>query len=69
MANTNSISEIYVVLRSACSKAGGQAQWASANGISPQHVCDVLNARRAPGQKMLGALGYGRRIVYFRRAA
>ena len=67
--DTLSLSEIYAILRSECAKAGGQAKWASAHGISPQHVNDVLNARRDPGNRMMDVLGLGREHVYFRKAA
>jgi len=44
-------------LRAACRAAGSQQAWAQANGISPQYVCDVLTARREPGDSVLRALG------------
>ena len=60
------LADIYAELRSACEKAGGQAQWAKSHGVSPQYVCDVLNARRDPGPKILGPLGYQSRVTYYR---
>ena len=41
------------LLRRQCREAGGQSAWATANGVSPQYVCDVLNARREPGDMIL----------------
>jgi hypothetical protein len=51
-------------LRAACRLAGGQKAWAEAHGISPQYVCDVLNARRDPGDSILGALGLRKVVRY-----
>jgi DNA-binding transcriptional regulator YdaS (Cro superfamily) len=51
-------------LRRACRAAGSQQAWAAANGVSPAYVCDVLNARREPGDAILRALGL-RKIVRY----
>ena len=51
-------------LRAACRLAGGQKAWAEAHGISPQYVCDVLNARRDPGESILAALGLRKVVRY-----
>lgn len=51
-------------LRTACRVAGGQQAWAQQNGVSPAYVCDVLNARRDPGDSILRALGL-RKIVRY----
>jgi len=51
-------------LRRACDAAGGQKAWADRYGISPQYVCDVLNARRAPGDSILAALGLRKLVRY-----
>lgn len=53
-------------LADACAVAGSQAAWAAENGISPQFVCDVLQGRRAPTERLARALGY-KRIVSFVR--
>ena len=58
--------DLYADLRRACEAAGGQQAWARAHGISPAYVCDVLNARRAPGTKILRALGWIRLVTYQR---
>lgn len=60
------LAEIYVELRIAYRKAGGQGKWAKANGVTPQYVSDVLNARRDPGPKILGPLGFVEQITYAR---
>lgn len=52
------------LLRKACTAAGGQSKWAATHGVSPQYVCDVLNARREPGDSILGALGLRRVVRY-----
>ena len=54
------------VLADACTVAGSQQAWARENGISPQFVCDVLQGRRAPTERLARALGY-RRVVSFER--
>lgn len=54
-------------LRRECREAGGQSAWAKAHGVSPQYVCDVLNARREPGDMILAALGL-RRVVRYAEA-
>jgi len=64
-----SLADIYAELRIECAKAGGQANWAATNGISKQYVCDVLNARRDPGPKILKVLGLKSRVVYWRDKA
>lgn len=42
------------LIRQRCN--GNAAKWAQTNKISPAYVSDVLNGRRAPGQKILDAL-------------
>lgn len=52
------------LLMAECRKAGSQAKWARAHGVSPQTVSDALNARFQPSDAILGALGL-RRVVRF----
>jgi hypothetical protein len=47
-------------LRAACEKAGGQSAWARAHGVTQQAVSLVLTGRRAPGPRILDALGLAR---------
>jgi hypothetical protein len=54
------------VLADACAAAGSQQTWARENGVSPQFVCDVLQGRRAPTDRLGRALGY-RRVVSFEK--
>ena len=56
--------DVCSLLRRRCREAGGQSAWANAHGVSPQYVCDVLKARREPGDMILAALGL-RRIVRY----
>lgn len=44
-------------LRAACRAAGSERRWAQTHGLSAQYVNDVLRGRRAPGPKLLAALG------------
>jgi phage portal protein BeeE len=37
-------------------------------GVSPQYLNDVLNGRRAPGEKLTRAMGYSR-LTYYQQAA
>lgn len=57
MRNTIDVLDVTARLRAACETAGGQKQWAAANGVSGSYVCDVLMARREPGESILSALG------------
>lgn len=68
-ARTRPLSEWDLVnnaLTDACVLAGSQQAWARENGVSPQFVCDVLQGRRAPTERLARALGY-RRVVSFER--
>jgi hypothetical protein len=51
-------------LRRECDKAGTQAAWAKAAGVSGAYVNDVLQRRREPGDKILRALGLVRVVAY-----
>lgn len=52
------------MLRSLVSYEGGQQRLAKRLGISPQYLCDVLAARREPGNRLLKGLGCRRVVVY-----
>lgn len=52
------------LLRSLVTYEGGQQQLAKRLGISPQYLCDVLAARREPGNRLLAGLGCRRVVVY-----
>lgn len=56
-------------LSAACKAAGGQRAFAEKYGMSAGYVCDVLNARREPGESILNALGLVRVVRYRARAA
>lgn len=56
--------ELIGLLTRRIEKAGSQSAWAKANGISAPYVNDVLNFRRAPGAKILAALGLIRTVDY-----
>ncbi|MCJ2040826.1 hypothetical protein MKK55_18000 [Methylobacterium sp. J-059] len=55
------------LLLAECMASGTRAKWASANGVSPQYVTDVLKGRRAPGDSILRGLGLARDVVYVPR--
>lgn len=56
--------DVCTMLRQRCNAAGGQSAWAKAHGVSPQYVCDVLSARREPGDSILASLGLRRVVRY-----
>jgi hypothetical protein len=51
-------------LASAISEAGSAVNWARHYGVSPAYVSDVLKGHKAPGKKILAALGLVRVIEY-----
>ena len=59
------LDDLLIVLSAAIAAVGSQAAWCSANDISTAYVSDALNRRRAPGQKILSALGY-EAVTYYR---
>ena len=56
------------LLSKACAAAGGQKQFAEQHSVSPQYICDVLWARREPGDAVLAALGLERVVTYRAKA-
>jgi hypothetical protein len=61
---TFSGSDLRNILRLRCEAAGGQKDWATANGVSAQFVCDVLAGRRNVSARLAKILGYQRQIVF-----
>ncbi len=59
--------QVLKLLAHACERAGSQTAWAKEAGMSAAYVCDVLQERRAPGDKVLAALGIERVTVYRRK--
>lgn len=57
-------SEVRLVLKSRCDRAGSCKAWAIKHGVSQPYVCDVIYGRRYPGEKILKALGLRRVIGY-----
>lgn len=59
--------QVLALLRRECARAGSQAKWARAHGLSPSYVADVLSGTRdlVPG-RLLEALGV-ERVVGYRR--
>lgn len=49
--------EIIELLKLKCDEAGSQARWAKENGLSQAYVNDVIRGTRAPGPKILAAVG------------
>lgn len=51
-------------LRAECANSGSQREWARANGVSPQFVCEVLMGRKEPSPAVLEPLGLQREVYY-----
>lgn len=60
--------DVFAELARAIRDAGGQKAWCEAHGIAPQHVNDVLHARREISDRILRALGL-RRVVRYARVS
>lgn len=60
--------DILRMLLRECRRAGTQAEWAKAQGLSATYVSDVLKGRRAPGDSILSALGFERVVTYRRKS-
>jgi DNA-binding transcriptional regulator YdaS (Cro superfamily) len=58
--------QVLALLRRECEKAGGQAAWAKAAGVSPAYVSDILHGRREPGESILRALEMVKVVTYRR---
>jgi len=56
--------QVYARLQDAIDAAGGQKAWAEANGMTPQHLNDVLMARRDISEIVLASLGLRRVVRY-----
>ena len=56
--------DVIKILQAACKKAGTQAAWAKANGISAAYVTDVLSGKRNAGAKILSALGVEKVVTH-----
>ena len=56
--------EVIAILRRKVHIAGTYKAYATANGLSIAYVWDVLQGRRAPGGKILDALGLERVVTY-----
>lgn len=57
------------LLRRECEKAGSQAAWARAHGLTPAYVSDILAGNRGGGivgDGILRALGLERVVTYRR---
>lgn len=56
--------EFVELLEAGAKKSGSQKRYASELGISESYLCDILNLRREPGEKILEPLGYTRKVTY-----
>ncbi len=64
MTDTYPISAVIAELVELVKRQGSQKQAAKFLGISEQYLADVLRGRRAPGKKVLEALGLQKVVVY-----
>lgn len=51
-------------LRAAITEAGGQRAFAAAHGFTVAYVNDVVHGRRALADRILGAIGVERKVIY-----
>lgn len=56
--------DVQARLQKSVNAAGGQKSWATKHSISPQYVCDVLQGRRLPGNKITKALGLEKALLW-----
>lgn len=49
--------DVIRLLLDECREAGAQSTWAKKHGLSASYVTDVVRGRRAPGPRLLKALG------------
>ena len=61
------IKDVRVLVKEACSRCGGQNEWARLNGLSKSYVSDVINGRRDPGKAIADALGLEAQLMFFWR--
>jgi len=55
------------ILSASVREARGQTAWAAKHGVSVSYLNDVMNGRRAPGAKILNALGVQKVVRYVTR--
>ena len=60
--------EVVRMLRNELGGDSSQARLASAIGISPQYLCDILAYKREPARKVLQHLGLVKQVDYVRKA-
>lgn len=58
------VQEIREMLLRQCKEVGSQGAWGKRHGLSQIYVSDVIHGRRAPGEKILAALGLRKIILY-----
>lgn len=61
------IDDIVSLLREEVKTCGSQEAFAAKAGVTQQYVGDILRGQRAPGQKILDALGIEKIAYYVRR--
>lgn len=62
------LDELIHLLHRLVEQAGSQKTFAEWHGISPAYLNDVLHGRREPGEMILRAIGYERRVTYVKRS-
>lgn len=59
--------EVVLMLLDECKRLGSQKAFAEYAGVSDAFLSDVLNGRREPTDRLLGAIAMERRTVFVRR--
>lgn len=60
----HTISAFIIDIKRQIERDGSQASFAAHAGISEQYLSDIINGKRAPGQKFLKAIGWERVVFY-----
>lgn len=56
--------ELIAHLAAEIKRFGTQKAFALEIGVSESYICDILNYRREPGEKVLQPLGFERKVTY-----
>lgn len=60
------LDDVLAALRASILEAGTAKAWATAHGVVPSYVSDILHGNREPGPSILGPLGLEKVVTYRR---
>ena len=58
------LNELLALIAARVKAAGGQEAFAILAGVSQGYINDILKGKRAPGEKVLQAVGYRKVVLY-----